>query len=155
MTDKLSISNLMAQVDLKNRNFYDELDDKEKKSFSAYLCMRYAASVDGNADLQEWHIRTTNERVNTNLFDLAKHPKLQWLCCTTVGLGMGRQRHYWQGSKKKDAGSNKPKKFLAKIYPHYKEDELKLLAEITPIKELKTLARDMGMSDSEIKKELG
>jgi hypothetical protein len=154
--DKLSINNEMAQLDTKNRGFYDELTEEERKKFATYLMLRYAASVEGAADLQEWYLRATNERVNLNFFDLGKHPKLQWLLCTTVSPDMGRQRHYWQASKKKEGtGNSKSIKFLTKLYPYMKQDEIELLAELNDVKELKALAKSMGMPDNEIKKELG
>jgi hypothetical protein len=154
--DKLSINNEMAQLDTKNRGFYDELTEEERKKFATYLMLRYAASVEGGADLQEWYLRATNERVNLNFFDLGKHPKLQWLLCTTVSPNMGRQRHYWQASKKKEgAGNSKSIKFLTKLYPYMKQDEIELLADMNDVKELKALAKSMGMPDNEIKKELG
>ena len=145
----------MAQLDTKNRKFYDELNEEERKKFSTYLMLRYAASVDGGPDIQEWYLRVTNERINANFFDLGKHPKLQWLLCTTVSPDMGRQRHYWQASKKKEGSNSKALKFLTKLYPHLRTDELELLAELNDAKELKALAKTMGMSDSEIKKDLG
>jgi len=154
--DKLSINNEMAQLDTKNRGFYDELTEEERKKFATYLMLRYAASVEGGADLQEWYLRATNERVNLNFFDLGKHPKLQWLLCTTVSPDLGRQRHYWQASKKKEGVNNsKSIKFLTKLYPHMKQDEIEMLAELNDVKELKALAKSMGMPDNEIKKELG
>ena len=153
--DKLSINNEMAQLDTKNRAFYDELNEEERKKFSTYLMLRYAASVEGGPDIQEWYLRVTNERINANFFDLGKHPKLQWLLCTTVSPAMGRQRHYWQASKKKEGSNSKALKFLTKLYPHLRSDELELLAELNDAKELKALAKTMGMSDSEIKKDLG
>lgn len=154
--DKLSINNEMAQLDIKNRAFYDELTDDEKKKFTTYLMLRYAASVEGSDDLQEWYLRATNDKVNQNFFDLNKHPKLQWLLCTSVSPGMGRQRHYWQASKKREGASNsKNIKFLIKLYPHMKQDEIELLSDINTTADLKTMAKDMGMSDQDIKKELG
>ena len=153
--DKLSINNEMAQLDTKNRAFYDELNEEERKKFATYLMLRYAASVEGEPDIQEWYLRVTNERVNANFFDLSKHPKLQWLLCTTVSPDMGRQRHYWQASKKKEGSNSKALKFLTKLYPHLRTDELELLAELNDAKELKALAKSMGMSDVEIKKDLG
>jgi len=153
--DKLSINNEMAQLDTKNRAFYDELNEEERKKFATYLMLRYSASVEGGPDIQEWYLRVTNERVNANFFDLGKHPKLQWLLCTTVSPDMGRQRHYWQGSKKKEGSNSKALKFLTKLYPHLRTDEFELLAELNDTKELKALAKTMGMSDSEIKKDLG
>jgi len=153
--DKLSINNEMAQLDTKNRAFYDELNEEERKKFATYLMLRYSASVEGGPDIQEWYLRVTNERVNANFFDLGKHPKLQWLLCTTVSPDMGRQRHYWQASKKKEGSNSKALKFLTKLYPHLRTDELELLAELNDTKELKAVAKTMGMSDSEIKKDLG
>ena len=153
--DKLSINNEMAQLDTKNRKFYDELNEEERKKFSTYLMLRYAASVEGGPDIQEWYLRVTNERINANFFDLGKQPKLQWLLCTTVSPARGRQRHYWQASKKKEGSNSKALKFLTKLYPHLRTDELELLAELNDAKELKAVAKTMGMSDSEIKKDLG
>lgn len=154
--DKLSINNEMAQLDIKNRAFYDELTDDEKKKFATYLMLRYAASVEGDDTLQEWYLRATNDKVNQNFFDLGKHPKLQWLLCTSVSPGMGRQRHYWQASKKKEGANNsKSVKFLARINPHLRQDDIDLLAEINSVADLKKLAKDMGISDQDIKKELG
>ena len=145
----------MTQFDRKNRKFYDELTDEERKMFSTYLMLRYGASVEGTADLQEWYLRVTNERMNINFFDLGKHPKLQWLLATTVSPGMGTQRHYWQGAKKKEGSNSKAVKFVTQLYPHMKQDEAELLADINTTKELKELAKQMGWADSDIKKALG
>lgn len=153
--DKLSINNEMTQFDRKNREFYDELTDEERKKFSTYLMLRYGASVEGTADLQEWYLRVTNERMNINFFDLGKHPKLQWLLATTVSPGMGTQRHYWQGAKKKEGSNSKAVKFVTQLYPHMKQDEVELLASINTTKELKELAKQLGWTDPDIKKALG
>ena len=153
--DKLSINNEMTQFDRKNRKFYDELTDEERKKFSTYLMLRYGASVEGTADLQEWYLRVTNERMNINFFDLGKHPKLQWLLATTVSPGMGTQRHYWQASKKKEGSNSKAVKFITQLYPHMKQDEVELLADLNTTKELKELAKQSGWTDQDIKKALG
>jgi hypothetical protein len=94
-----------------------------------------------------------NERVNKNFFDLNKHPKLQWLSCTTVSPGMGAQSHYWQGTKKKE-GNSKASKFLAKLYPNLRQDELDVMVAINDTKSLKLLGQQLGMDDKTIKKEL-
>lgn len=153
--DKLSIANETAQLNQKNRNFVDELTEDERKKFSTFLMMKYSANVEGSADLQEWYLRASNERVNQNFFDLSHHAKLQWLLCTTVSPGMGQQRHYWLSSKKKESTTNaKSIKFLSKLYPSMKVDEIELLAEINSLDQIKNMAKDLGMSDQDIKKEL-
>jgi hypothetical protein len=116
--------------------------------------LKYGANVSGNKDLQAYYLMATNERVNKHFFDLGRHPKLQWLCCTSVSPGMGGQFHYWLNAKKKE-GDNKSQKFLAKLYPNLKTDEIDLLAKINGSKEIKKLAQSLGIEDSIIKKDLG
>ena len=132
---KLGLRNELLQFDTKNRGFYDELTDEERKKFSTYLMLKYGANVDGSSDLQEWYLRATNDRVNINFFDIGKHPKLQWLLCSTVSPDMGAQRHYWQPSKKKE-GNNKIYKLLAEQYPAMKVKDLELLAASASNEEL-------------------
>ena len=152
--DPLYIGNEMAAFDRKDREYYDKFTDEERKKFSTYLMLRYGASVAGNHDYQAYYLMATNERVNRNFFDLNKHPKLQWLCCTTVSPGMGKQHHYWQGSKKKEGADNKIIKFLSAQYPTLKEDEILLLAEINDKRDIEDLARRLGWDEKSIKSNL-
>jgi hypothetical protein len=151
--DPLYIVNEMAAFDRKDRAYYDKFTDEEKKKFSTYLMLRYGASVAGSSDLQAYYLMATNDRVNKNFFDLNKHPKLQWLLCTSVSPAMGKQHHYWQGTKKKE-GNNKAQKFLAKLYPTLKQDEIDLLAQINDKRDIERLARELGLDDKQIKAEL-
>ena len=150
--DKLSVKSETAALDRKDVNFYDSLSDEEKKKFSPYLMLRYSASVDGTADMQAWYLIATNERANKNFFDIStsQHKKLQWLMCTTVSPGMGNQRHYWLGTKKSDKDS-KAIKFLTQLYPELKPDDIELLAELNTKDDLKTLAKQHGWSNEQIK----
>lgn len=152
MSDKLTINNEMRVLDSKHRPFYNELTEEERKKFSPYIIMRYAASVEGAADLQEWYLRSTNERVNVNFFEVSttKHKELQWLLCTTVSPGMGTQRHYWIAPKKSES-SNANTKILKQLYPNLKADELELLAQLNDAKTIKQLARSHGWEDKDIK----
>lgn len=147
--DKLSIQNEMAQFDLKNRGFYDELTDEERKKFSNYLMIRWGSAVQGSPELQEFYLISTNERLNKNFFAINKHPKLQWLCATSVSPGMGTHRHQWIAPKKKDAGSNEVKKALMELYPTMKMSDIEVLASITDKKELKEYLREHGGTDKD------
>jgi hypothetical protein len=115
--------------------------------------MRYAASVEGAPELQEWYLRATNERVNINFFDVSTthHKKLQWLLCTTVSPNMGVHRHYWVNPKKKESANSKVEKLLKQLYPRAKDDEIALLAQINDTKTIQQLARQHGMEDKDIK----
>ena len=144
MSDKLNIANEMAQFDRKNRRFYDELTDEERKKFSNYLMIRWGSAVQGSPELQEFYLISTNERFNKHFFAINRHPKLQWLCATTVSPDMGTHRHQWIAPKKKEAGASSIKKQLAEIYPNLKDDELNLLASITTKKEIDEYLRANG-----------
>lgn len=152
--DKLNINNEMAQLDRKNREFYDELTDEERKKFSTYLMIRWSSAVNGSADLQRYYLISCNENLNKHFFDIGRHPKLQWLCATTVSPGLGTHRHQWIASKKKEGGSNKAYKFLQKLLPNAKADEIELMAKLNDISDLRSLAREYGWSEQDIKSSL-
>jgi len=148
--DKLSIGNEMAQFDSKNREFFDELTDEERKKFSPFLMIRYGSSVSGNRDLQEFYLIATNERLNKKFFavNTAQHKKLQWLMATTVSPGLGNFRHNWIAPKKKEPGAGSMRKQLMELFPHLKDDEIDLLSQITTKKEIDTYLRELGQDKS-------
>jgi hypothetical protein len=144
MSDKLSIANEMSEFDRKNRKFYDELSDEERKKFSNYLMIRWGSAVQGSRELQEFYVISTNERLNRHFFAINRHPRLQWLTATTVSPGLGTQRHAWIAPKKKEPGIGTIKKQLAELYPHLKDDEIELMAKITTKKELQDYLKNIG-----------
>jgi hypothetical protein len=148
--DKLSIGNEMAQFDSKNRQFFDELSDEERKKFSPFLMIRYGSSVSGNRDLQEFYLIATNERLNKKFFavNTAQHKKLQWLMATTVSPGLGNFRHNWIAPRKKEPGAGSMRKQLMELFPHLKDDEIDLLSQITTKKELDAHLRELGQDKS-------
>jgi hypothetical protein len=145
--DKLSIQNEMSEFDRKNRSFYDELTDEERKKFSNYLMIRWGSSVQGSRDLQEFYVISTNERLNKHFFAVNRHPKLQWLMATSVSPGMGSHRHQWIAPKKKDAGTSEVKKALMELYPTMKIADIECLAAITDKKEIREYLREHGNND--------
>ncbi len=142
--DKLSINNEMAVFDRKDRTFYDDLTVDERKKFSNFLMIRYGSSVQGGRDLQEFYLIATNERLNKHFFTINRHPKLQWLCATTVSPGMGTQRHSWIAPKKKEPGAGSIKKQLAELFPHLKDDEIEVLSEINTKKDIDAYVKALG-----------
>ncbi len=139
----------MAVFDRKDRKFYDDLTPEEKKKFSNFLMIRYGSSVTGSRDLQEFYLISCNERLNKHFFSINKHPKLQWLCATTVSPDMGIQRHQWIAPKKKEAGASGIKKQLMEMYPNMKDDEIDLMAKINTKKDIDEYLKKSG---KEVKK---
>jgi hypothetical protein len=106
--------------------------------------IRYGSSVQGSRDLQEFYLISTNERLNKHFFTINRHPKLQWLCATTVSPGMGTQRHTWIAPKKREPGAGSIKKQLSELFPHLKDDELEVLAEINTKKDIDAYVKALG-----------
>lgn len=144
--DKLDIRNEMAQFDRKNRAFYDELSDEEKKKFSPFLMIRWGSSVQGSSDLQHFYLVATNERLNKSFFNIpsTQHKKLQWLVATTISPDMGPQRHNWISMKKKEPGAGSIKKQLMELYPHMKDDEIELMSLINTKKDIDAYLKEAG-----------
>jgi hypothetical protein len=144
MSDKLNIGNEMRQLDAKNRDFYDELTVEERRKFSTFLMVRWGSAVDGSQEIQEYYVQSVNHYLNKHFFTMHRHPKLQWLMATAASPGMGVMRHNWIAPKKKEAGASAIKKQLRELYPHFKDDEIDLMAELTDKKEIDQLQRDHG-----------
>ena len=142
--DKLNINNEMSELDRKNRRFYDELTDEERRRFSNYLMIRWGSAVDGSADLQEFYVIATNERMNRHFFAVNKHPKLQWLMATTISPGLGTQRHRWIAPKKKDKGDNDIKRTLMELYPSMKLSDINQWSRLIDKKQLREHLRDLA-----------
>jgi hypothetical protein len=147
--DKLNINNEMACLDLKDRDFYDNLTAEERKKFSNFLMLRWSSSVQGNQELQEYYVQSCNHYLNKHFFALHKHHKLQWLCATAVSPGLGTYKHNWIAPKKKETGSNEVKKALMNIMPTAKISDIEALAAITDKKELREYLREHGSPDKD------
>jgi hypothetical protein len=144
VSDKLNIANEMRVFDRKDRTFYDNLTAEERKKFSNFLMIRWGSAVEGSRDLQEFYVISCNERFNKHFFDLGKHPKLQWLCATTVSPDLGTPRHPWIAPKKKEAGLSAKRKALMEIFPTYKSDEIDVMAQIVTQKEIDAYYKSAG-----------
>jgi hypothetical protein len=145
--DKLTIANEMKEFDLKNRNFYTDLTDEERKKFSNFLMIRWGSSVQGSRDLQEFYVISTNERLNKHFFTINRHPQLQWLCASSVSPGMGAHRHQWISPKKKDenaANAGTKKKQLMTIFPNMKGSDTEAMSKLVTQKEIDTYMRELG-----------
>ena len=153
-TNKLPLKDILAAIDMNAKNVWDELSDDERKQVSFYLLNRYVSAIKGKTEDKQLQIFKTNQYYNKNFFTLSKHKKLLWyLLCMTANTSKNIRYHEWIGYKHKVSNSTaKALKFLEKLYPTKKQDELKLLATINTTKELKQLAEDMGMTKEQIKK---
>jgi hypothetical protein len=135
ITSKLHITNEMAALDKKDYEYYDSLTDDEKKQFSPFILMKWAACVEGPIDVSKYYAFATNENVNVNMFDLSKHKKLQWLSLCTVSPSLGKFRHGWLGNiaseKKSDIFSR-----LKERLPYLKDADIDAILKLNKISDL-------------------
>jgi len=147
---KLPLKDVLAAIDMGGIEVWDELTDDEKKQVSFYLLNRYVSSVKGNRDKAELAVFKTNEYYNKHFFTLQKHKKLLWqLLCISGNTGK-IEYHEWIGHKKKNGSNSKSVKFLEKIFPNMKKDEVELLAKISTKKELYALGEAFGMDKKSV-----
>ena len=146
---QIPLNKILAAMDAKDRDFYNNLSDELKKKFSPFMMIKYLASVDASPDFEEYYITCTNKRANKHILSISDlnhpHQQLQWLLLTTVSPGMGIQRHKWLKMKPKPKDAAAPiRKKLAELFPVMKDDDLDVLAAITTKKELARYIKDHG-----------
>ena len=146
MAHKLDIFKVLASLDKKDYTLYDSLSDEEKKGFTAFLTNKWMASVDGSNELQHYYLASTNHYSNKHLFDIGRHPKLQYLSLVASSPGIGKQHHTWIKAKKKETTRSKQdiKRILTDMYPLYKEEDIEVLSNFVTKQELTKYAKDSG-----------
>ena len=149
---QIPLKDIMAAIDKKDRNFYNNLSDEQKKAFSAWMMMRYCSSVQGRDAAN--YIYMTNELVNFQFSEVSKHPELQWLLLSACGVGKIQFHPYLKppNARKK---KNKVFEFIYGLFPHMKSEDIDNLIDINTTDELKDLAKSNGYDDKSIKEIFG
>ena len=150
MQKKLPLKDVLAAIDLNAKNVWDELTDEERKQVSFYLLNRYVSSVKGTREKAELAVFKTNEYYNKGFFVLQKHKKLLWQLLCLSGNTKNIQYHEWIGHKRKGGSNSKSVKFIEKMFPNMKKDEVELLARISTKKELYALGEAYGMDKKSV-----
>ena len=151
--DKLTIKDLTASIDLGAKDLWLSFSDEQKKLVSFFLMNRYASSIKTNdRDAQELAVFKTNEYFNKHYFTLSKESNLLWyLLCMCGNEDKKIYFHEWIGFKKKGT-DDKLIKAIETIFPDKKFDEVELLSKMLDKNDIREYAKDLGMTDEEIKK---
>lgn len=116
---------VLPAIDTRNKAFYENLTDEEKKGFSPWLVQRYLSSAESeNREIIEHYLIMTNEIYN--LKDL-KDPEIVWKLMSMVGIGKTVKHPYvapGKGKKKKD---NPLKDFLQNKHPNLNSQEIEIM----------------------------
>ena len=98
--DELPLKDVLYALDTRNYNYYKNLPDELKKKYSPFILSQFMSSAVNTGGLHEFHVQMVNYFVNSNLWDLSKHPELQHLLLCLCGTG-SKQFHKWISAKNK------------------------------------------------------
>ena len=151
---KINLSEMLGAMDRRNLNWYNNLDDDQKKDFEPWMAMRYCSSVDSNSQgIKEHYLIMTNELVNVGFGDISlkEHKELHWLCMRTVGIGKSVIHPFLKPPKK--AKKNKMQELVIEQYPHLSDDEIDLMISLNDKSAFKDLAEQLNL-ETKKRKEL-
>ncbi len=143
----LDIKQMMRAVDTRDKNWFQNLSEEDKKLYSPYMTLKWTASVEHkDRAVQEFYIEEANSNINKHLWTLSKnHNGLLWklsaMCGSTFVLF-----HKWIYPKKKTGSTKSKMKELQELYPTAKQVDLDLLDATMSTKEFTALKKDHGIT---------
>ncbi len=143
----LDIKQMMRAVDTRDKNWFQNLSEEDKKLYSPYMTLKWTASVEHkDRAVQEFYIEEANSNINKHLWTLSKnHKGLLWklsaMCGSTFVLF-----HKWIYPKKKTGSTKSKMKELQDLYPTAKQVDLDLLDATMSTKEFTALKKDHGIT---------
>lgn len=150
MATKLDIGRELSAVNFRKHDFYKNLTEEEKKSFSPYILMRYISNPQTDSETYEFILERVNDLVNINHWTLSKgHKQLLWELFASCGVGANLKYTYLKANSKEKA--NKIEKLLEELYPAMKLCDIKLLASLMDKKDKEELFDKMGFDKKQRK----
>jgi hypothetical protein len=138
---ELDLTRVLKAIDQKSYDFYDNLTDKEKKEFQAFVMMRFISNSAGDREIQEWFVEMTNEFLNKNYWEISKYKELTWKLCAAVGTGIPTFHQYLPAKK---IELDKFENLLSELYPAMKLDDIKMLSSMMDENDREDLFDKMG-----------
>ena len=139
----------LAAMDYRDKNFYTNLNDEQRKAISLWVLMRWMSSSRGDA---EQHLTLVNDVVNVNFSVISKHPELQWKLLALCGTSKKQYRDWvTPGKKSKNSKKNKVEEALLQFYPLMKDADLELLQQINTQEDFEEFFKANALDDKTIK----
>ena len=91
---KNNIFDVIKNIDNKNYQYYNSLDDEQKKDIQPYTLTRWMSAIAGNESKHEKFTKDINNFVNTHFWELSKYKDLQMLLLESCGQP-GWNKHQW------------------------------------------------------------
>jgi len=141
MKERLDIFEVLREINNKNYNYLDGIDDNLKKSFTPYVVFQWLQSTDDSNQV------LVLNHISPMLFDLQDHPELLFkLFCISSMNKYTRYSWIFPKSTKDDT---------LEILGKYLECSKRVATEYKEfytIDDIKQMAQELGYQDAEIKK---
>ncbi len=142
---KNDIFKVITELDKRNYNFFRNYDNDQYKELQPYTLLRWLSATQSYNDLDaEYYILSTNNLVNTYIFNLSEHKELllNLLCASGSGKWV---KHAWIPMKTNKV--DKQDKVLKDFY-NLSDEEWDIKKEIISSEDIEEILRYLGESDS-------
>ena len=147
----LDIFKVLEKIDLKQRDYFSSLTEKEVKSFAPVVVTRWLSGT-----YTKYQVVIINEIVNPYIFSLHHHKLLLWYLLT-IGTSGKKQRYSWNKTLTNKANDTACI-LCVKEYFNYSSKDAQQAYKTIDKKYILDMAEELGYQDGElnkIKKELG
>ena len=141
---------VLPNADIRTKDFYERLNEEERKGFSPWLIQRYLSSAESadNAIIEHYLIMT-NELVNVNFSDI-KDPEMIWLLMSMVGIGKSIKHPYVAPGGGKRKKKSAFKEWLSDLHPHLDDQELDIWISNLDKKSAKDMLEQYHVKDKDV-----
>lgn len=149
--ERLDIFKVLKAADIKDREFYVNLNDDEKKQLQPFLTMRW---LSGTSNKQQ--VFLINQVLNKFVFSLYQHKELLWKLITICTSGKS-QRYIWNKIETKSVEHPISIQIIQEYFGYNNKDAVESFNLLEPI-DIIAMAEEMGWQDDIInksRKELG
>lgn len=151
---------VLPALDKRNFDYWSKLKPEQKKEFAPRVVIRYLSHV-SDKQITDYYLIAVNEIANVNQDqmltkrsargeDREPHTELVWKMMAACGIGE-KQQHEWIKGSNQIRKSDLIYQAFLKFFPDMNEDEYQLrLSRSTP-DTIRTLCRDVGMEEKDVK----
>ncbi len=143
---RLNIFNVLSRISTKDREYYNALEDSERKELQPFVVMRWLTGTD---DARQLYF--INELVNRFVFDFTHHKELMYdlMCVATSG---NARRYRWMKTASRKGAKLPTAIDIIKRYFRYNTREAHEVLPILTNDQVMEFAEDLGLQKEEISK---